>query len=891
MALRIGDASQTRLRLTIAKSEVQQPGKRGGKFYRDKKGHVHYGTKPNEQQTYDHEGREVGPSKGTTLTQEKLKRLGKGQGRHVQLTRAELDEVLKTGKYALVSAGPNPKLEADKHLSEDEIKARHKQLGEDLKEDGFAYTQVTGHYDGAEDTYLVMIHDANREHVRKLGEKYNQDSVIYGENGKQEMHFTYGEHSEKKEMHAGEGHEIKEDATNYYTIVDHPDGSHTKFALNFDWDHHLPRVEKSMKLLLKKSTGEGSRGGKIVGHTKSGHPIYDTHAASRDVRDKIEAEYNAHSEALKQYPKGPTGLTPDHAKTPEWHATKAKQAKAFAALQDYNGEFTKRFSKEIRAERDAARAAKLKKSEEPDDASSESESSEQSEEGSDEKHEYKPVDAPVGYGPRVVRVPMHDGADLNPAVEKEKNAMKPNVKKATAIEYSLPSAPAPEPPPPKQPAPTPDVKKATGHGFAQGQTVHHNSSASPNHPSDPQGTVGPRTTASHVHFMPKDGGKPRMIPHDEIHTGETMQKSEGKKGGAGSRGGKIAYYTKSGAAVYQSKVQKMAPGMTQMANNWSNNAGKSNSKDDHATAAKQHLAAAFYAHHAGDSEGAKSHLARASFHRTTAEHGEKIIPGLATQGTASKRTLSWYDKNKDHTHALVHGTGDTKKSMTFSSEFHEDVKSDLSKAINANEGDTMGNAIDDLFKSAGVEAGNDDIRKGGEGVHFVADDNDNPHDGGTGQVEGPRAGAGVSENDVIAPLLKSCKGAEAGDGEEFVITKSEMSTMGMSTAGLEGTYFTITKSEMKRLGAEQHIAYLADRKSRILKSATPSVRPAQPKSEDTISKAVPRGYTPRAGGVTGAHGEPLVQWQNTGADAEIAKYIETNGGYGQGSDELSRTRR
>lgn len=35
-------------------------------------------------------------------------------------------------------------------------------------------------------------------------------------------------------------------------------------ANGIDWD-----IEKSM--------GEGSKGGKVIGHTKSGHPIYDSH--------------------------------------------------------------------------------------------------------------------------------------------------------------------------------------------------------------------------------------------------------------------------------------------------------------------------------------------------------------------------------------------------------------------------------------------------------------------------------------------------------------------------------------------------------------------------------------------------------------------------------------
>lgn len=209
----------------------------------------------------------------------------------------------------------------------------------------------------------------------------------------------------------------------------------------------------------------------------------------------------------------------------------------------------------------------------------------------------------------------------------------------------------------------------------------------------------------------------------------------------------------------------------------------------------------------------------------------------------------------------------------------------------------MSNEVADLFKSELGESKDKPITKCIHCAHdlsksdltkglttsFVADDNDNPHDGGDGQVEPSRPGSGVSENDVIAPLLKGLKGPDAGDNEQFVISKSEMETMGLATDGLEDGWFTITKGEMKKCGAEQHIAFLADRKTRVAKSMKPNV----------IAKSVPQavrpGYTPRAGGVHGAHGEPLVLWEK-GTDAEVASYIEKSGsGYGPGTDESIRT--
>lgn len=401
----------------------------------------------------------------------------------------------------------------------------------------------------------------------------------------------------------------------------------------------------------------------------------------------------------------------------------------------------------------------------------------------------------------------------------------------------------------------------------------------------------------------------------------TMAKSEPNvilKSGAGSRGGKIAYYTKSGAAVYQSKVKKMAPGFSQMANNWTKNAENSRtavgngatvheSASAHSTAAKQHLAAAFYQHHAGNSEGASKHLDYAKHHATQSKKNldQHLLHTRNTRGEAAasaehgqyKRDHKWIDKNYESTHALVHGkaSDDVKKSL---------VESFEAFTPSNHTGGIMSNEVENIFKSelgasnASAETNitkcihcdhgltKSDLRKG-LGPQFVADDNDNPHDGGSGQVEPSRPGSGVSENDVIAPLLKGLKGSEAGDGEEFVISKSEMSEMGMNVDKLDDGYYTITKSEMKRLGAEEHIAFLADRKNKIAKSTQPQVI----KKGGTDARATqegPHGFTPRAAGVTGNGGAPLVQWSE-GSDKEVASYIAKSGGYGPGTDESIRT--
>jgi hypothetical protein len=157
-----------------------------------------------------------------------------GFGGHVQLHSKDLDESLKNGKYSLISAGRNPNNPEDRALTDDQIKERYKRLETDLKDKGYKYSKVKGHYGGEEDSF--MVHHAEPEHMNELGMKYNQDSVIHSEQGKHKMHFTTGENA--GQHHKGEGHQEVPDAKDYYSVINTSDGQQKKFSLNFDFGKH-----------------------------------------------------------------------------------------------------------------------------------------------------------------------------------------------------------------------------------------------------------------------------------------------------------------------------------------------------------------------------------------------------------------------------------------------------------------------------------------------------------------------------------------------------------------------------------------------------------------------------------------------------------------------------
>lgn len=464
------------------------------------------------------------------------------------------------------------------------------------------------------------------------------------------------------------------------------------------------------------------------------------------------------------------------------------------------------------------------------------------EEGPNDHLGEEPIDAPTGYAPRVVQVPMNQNADVNPEV----HAAKMEEKKQNA-----------------KSEPKVMLKK--------GASMQTNSN----------------TGAPSVTLM--------------------------KASGPGSRGGKIVRHTKGGKPVYESQAKKQAQVAGDAMHRWHDIADRNNSDylkttdnpEHHAVAAKQALHAAYFHHHAGDSVSAHDAMSYANHHRAQYEKA----------GHKSRTTTAVEKLHGSTAHEIGHSGYDPEDYGLAKKEAAVDAtrKKKINKAItpsNAIGGNMSKNEVADLFKSelgatnakhitncvhCKTPLSRDDLHKG-LGTNFVGDDNDNPHDGAEGSPNGNtpvRGVPGAKENDEIAPLLKGLKGSDAGDKEEYPISKSEMLTMGMHADDLDDGWYTITKSEMQKY-APEHLAYLVDRKTRVAKSMKPVVNPA--KMEDQIVKGDgsrsttdgPHGYSPRAGGVHGPAGEQLVQWSQ-GSDAEVAKFIEKSGGYGPGTDESVRT--
>lgn len=93
-------------------------------------------------------------------------------------------------------------------------------------------------------------------------------------------------------------------------------------------------------------------------------PIYTFDGAAK-VRDHLEARYEqtlAELKAVSGSERGPMGLTPDHIKqSVEWRAAYYSNQFAMNNAKRHAAFMVKHFAKELRAEREARRAARLAK--------------------------------------------------------------------------------------------------------------------------------------------------------------------------------------------------------------------------------------------------------------------------------------------------------------------------------------------------------------------------------------------------------------------------------------------------------------------------------------------------------------------------------------------------
>jgi len=196
----------------------------------------------------------TGPHNEVKEKKEDTEKKPKEYKKHIRLDKPELEKVLSKGHFSILSAGRNFADEKERKMNptDEFFHKRHEELRSDLEKAGLSYTEVVGHYDGRESSFLVfhdgtevtpkteksmIVHHKDAEESKKhrkileeLGSKYNQNSVLHGSAGRNDIIITSGK--KKGQKCGGNGWKEVPTAKNYYTDIKLADKKHTKFALD-----------------------------------------------------------------------------------------------------------------------------------------------------------------------------------------------------------------------------------------------------------------------------------------------------------------------------------------------------------------------------------------------------------------------------------------------------------------------------------------------------------------------------------------------------------------------------------------------------------------------------------------------------------------------------------
>jgi len=175
-----------------------------------------------------------------------------GKGVNLDIaSRADFDKLYKNTSFAMISAGRNPMNAEDMKMSDAQIEQRTTDLSNDLVKAGYVYTPGDGKYTNPEESFMVMVHDADREHMFSLGTKYHQDSVAFNVHGKNSLLMTTGDKKGDVDM-AGDGFSVidkpaKDD--DFYTDI-LVGGKKMRFSLLMD------EVKKALRLIFNLRKGK-----------------------------------------------------------------------------------------------------------------------------------------------------------------------------------------------------------------------------------------------------------------------------------------------------------------------------------------------------------------------------------------------------------------------------------------------------------------------------------------------------------------------------------------------------------------------------------------------------------------------------------------------------------
>ena len=141
---------------------------------------------------------------------------------HIFFSKEKMKDIFDNGHFSVISSGKNSEIEGD-DLPDEYFVKRHEQLKNDLEAMKIPFTECMGKYKGGSENSIIIPHDyfiletkdknfmvhhkdgtkEEYDAIDKLGEKYNQQSVLHGNKSRFDMHFTTG--SKKGKICGGNG--------------------------------------------------------------------------------------------------------------------------------------------------------------------------------------------------------------------------------------------------------------------------------------------------------------------------------------------------------------------------------------------------------------------------------------------------------------------------------------------------------------------------------------------------------------------------------------------------------------------------------------------------------------------------------------------------------------
>jgi len=193
--------------------------------------------------------------------------------------------------HPVLSGGTFGAMSGEKPLYPASVEATHENLVRTLKGMGLDFHETHGKYQGAPERSVIILRP-RLDQMKTLGKLFGQESVIYSQGGKHELHYTNGpnQNGVRGTVPGLKPHDWFENPpTDDYTHI--PDAGY--FRINFDWDQEPSGIKKSVKAIraaaLKKAWPKDEKENEANRHA---HAVMEDALLEQGGQKKDQPDFN-----------------------------------------------------------------------------------------------------------------------------------------------------------------------------------------------------------------------------------------------------------------------------------------------------------------------------------------------------------------------------------------------------------------------------------------------------------------------------------------------------------------------------------------------------------------------------------------------------------------------